>query len=147
MSIVAVTRLRLRDHEESDDFLGLALALLEQAEHSHGIRGLDTLADAHDVWWSVSCWRDRASVDDYVHSNPHAEAMTRLEELCDEASFIDWIQAGDDLPDWATAHRRLVDQGRSAMLSSQSASNESRAFPPPRDPQIQPQSTASGGQA
>ena len=33
--------------------------------------------------------------------------MRRLDEWCDEATFVDWEQAGADLPDWRASYGRL----------------------------------------
>jgi hypothetical protein len=57
--------------------------------------------------------------------------MGRLDDLCDEASFVDGEQDAGDLPDWQTCHRRVVDNGVSASLTHASPNNASRAFPAP----------------
>jgi hypothetical protein len=62
-------------------------------------------------------------------STPSTEA--RLDEWCDTATFGDWEQDSAELPDWQTAYRHLVDQGRSADLTNASGANETRSFPPP----------------
>jgi quinol monooxygenase YgiN len=134
MSIVVVTRLRLRDHGLLDDFFGVAVALLEQAKAADGILGADALADANDVWWTVSAWRDRGAIEGYVRTDPHGAASQRIGEFCDEATFVDWEQEGSALPDWQTSHRHIVAGGQVATLPHPSAANATREFPPPVEP-------------
>jgi hypothetical protein len=57
--------------------------------------------------------------------------MGRLEEWCDEATFVDWEQAGADLPDWQASYGRLVADGQVARLTQPSAAHHTRDFPAP----------------
>ena len=57
--------------------------------------------------------------------------MARLDDWCDEATFVDWEQDGSALPDWQTSYRRLVADGEAASLTEPSAAHRTRAFPPP----------------
>ena len=134
MPIIVVTRLRLRDPSLLDEFFTHAAAVLEQAMKSQGNLGADALAEAHDAWWSVTAWQDRAQMEGYVNTDPHLSTETLLDHLCDEATFVDWEQASPQLPDWQTSWRRLVDDGHSATLTNPSEANQSRAFPAPVEP-------------
>ena len=134
MPIIVVTRLRLRDSSLLDEFFTHAAAVLEQAMKSEGNLGADALAEAHDAWWSVTAWQDRAQMGAYVNTEPHLSTEALLDHLCDEATFVDWEQASPQLPDWQTSWRRLVADGHSATLSNQSEANQSRAFPAPVEP-------------
>jgi len=134
MPIIVVTRLRLRDPSLLDEFFTHAAAVLEQAMKSEGNLGADALAEAHDAWWSVTAWQDRAQMEAYVNTDPHLSTEALLDHLCDEATFVDWEQASPQLPDWQTSWRRLVADGHSATLSNQSEANQSRAFSAPVEP-------------
>ena len=101
---------------------------------SEGNLGADALAEAHDAWWSVTAWQDRAQMEGYVNTDPHLSTEALLDHLCDEATFVDWEQASPQLPDWQTSWRRLVADGHSATLSNQSEANQSRAFSAPVEP-------------
>jgi hypothetical protein len=57
--------------------------------------------------------------------------MARLDDWCDEATFVDWEQTSADLPDWQTAFDRLTADGQSPNLMHPSDAHASRAFPPP----------------
>jgi heme-degrading monooxygenase HmoA len=134
MPTIAVTRLRLRDPSLLEEFFTHAAAVLEQAMRSDGNIGTDALAEAHDAWWSVTAWQQRAQMEAYVSSEPHVSTEALLDHLCDEATFVDWEQASPELPDWQTSWRRLVADGQSATLTNQSEANQSRAFPAPVEP-------------
>ena len=134
MPIIAVTRLRLRDPSLLDEFFTHAAAVLEQAQTSSGNLGADALAEAHDVWWSVTAWHDRPQMDAFVNAEPHSDTEGLLDHLCDEATFVDWEKASAELPDWQTRWRHLVADGQSAPLTHQSEANQTRAFPAPVEP-------------
>ena len=131
MPVIVVTRLRLQDPSDLNDFFGAAVALVEQAKNSPGVLGTDALAEANNTWWSVSAWDTRDSMQRFVNTDPHFSTMSRLDDWCDEASFVDWVQETADLPGWQESYRRIVADGTSAMLSRASDANESRHFPAP----------------
>jgi hypothetical protein len=101
---------------------------------SDGNLGADALADANNAWWSVSAWQERRLMQAYVDSQPHLGISARLDHYCDEATFVDWEQAGPDLPDWQTSWRHLTADGKAAELTHPSAANQTRHFPPPVQP-------------
>jgi len=57
--------------------------------------------------------------------------MARLDDWCDEATFVDWEQSSPGLPDWQTSHRRLVEDGQVGSLTHPSDAHVTRAFPAP----------------
>jgi len=131
VTVIVVTRLRLRDPALLDEFFTDAVAALEQAQKAEGNLGRDALADANNAWWTVSSWQDRRLMHAFVGNQPHRSIMGRLDHYCDEATFVDWEQDSPDLPDWPTSHRRLVADGTAAELTHPSDANQTRAFPPP----------------
>jgi hypothetical protein len=131
MPVIVVTRLRLRDPASLDEFFTAAVAVLEQAKSSGGNLGADVLADANNAWWTLTAWRERGSMQAFVGTEPHLSTMGRLDDWCDEATFADWEQASEVLPDWQTSYRRLVADGQVATLTHASGAHQTRAFPPP----------------
>jgi hypothetical protein len=131
VTVIVVTRLRLRDPALADEFFTDAVAALEQAQKSEGNLGVDALGDANNAWWTVSSWQDRRLMHAFVGNQPHRSIMGRLDHYCDEATFVDWEQDSPDLPDWQTSHRNLVADGTAAELTHPSDANQTRAFPPP----------------
>jgi hypothetical protein len=134
MPVIAVTRLRLRDHALLNDFFTAAVAALEQAKKSAGHLGSDALADANDAWWTVTAWAQRDPMRAFVDAQPHLGTMPHLDEWCDEATFVDWEQDSADLPDWQSCYQRLIAGGQVATLSHPSPEHATRAFPPPVEP-------------
>jgi quinol monooxygenase YgiN len=134
MPIIVVARLRLKDPSLLDEFFTHAAAVIELAQTFEGNLGVDALAEAHDVWWDVTAWEDRANIEKFMNTEPHLSTIKLVDHLCSEASFVDWEQDSADLPDWQTSWRRLVADGRSATLTNGSGANETRAFPAPVEP-------------
>jgi hypothetical protein len=134
MPVIVVTRLRLKDPAFLDEFFTAAVAVAEQANKSDGNAGSDVLADANNTFWTRTAWQERRLMDAFVGTEPHLRTMSRIDDWCDEATFVDWEQPGADLPDWQTSYRRLVAEGQEASLTQPSDAHASRAFPPPVEP-------------
>jgi hypothetical protein len=134
MPVIVVTRLRLRDPAFFDEFFAAAVAVVEQASKSVGNVGADVLADANNTFWTRTAWQERRLMDEFVGAQPHLQTMSRIDDWCDEATFIDWEQPGEDLPDWQYGYRRLIAEGQGASLTQPSDAHASRAFPPPVEP-------------
>lgn len=134
MPIIVVARLRLRDRSLLDEFFTRASGVLELAQNFDGNLGTDALAEGDEVWWDVTAWKDRARIEAFMNTEPHLSTIQLVDHLCCEASFVDWEQDSAELPDWQSAWRRLVADGRSATLTNGSEANETRAFPAPVEP-------------
>jgi hypothetical protein len=98
MPVMAVTRLRLRDPADFDAFFGAAVAVAEQANASKGCLGERGLADANNVFWTVAGKEDRLSMIAFTQTQPHLDVAGSLDTWCDEATFVDWEQAGSEFP-------------------------------------------------
>jgi hypothetical protein len=131
MPLIVVTRLRLKDPAYFDDFFAAAVAVTEQAQKSAGNLGADVLAEANNTYWTKTAWQGREAMDAFVGAQPHLHTMDRIADWCDEATFIDWEQPGNDLPDWQTGYRRLVADGKAATLTEPTEAHHTLAFPPP----------------
>ena len=131
MSVIVVTRLRLKDPALLDEFFAAAVAVLEQAKISAGNLGADVLADANNVYWTVTAWQERGPMQTFVGSEPHLGTMARLDDWCDEATFTDWEQSSADLPGWQTSYGHLIADGQVADLTLPSDAHATRAFPAP----------------
>jgi heme-degrading monooxygenase HmoA len=131
MPVMAVTRLRLREPTDFDAFFAAAVAVAEQANASKGCLGERALADANNVYWTVTGWEDRPSMTAFTQNQPHLDVEASLDNWCDEATFVDWEQAGSELPDWKTSYEHLVAEGQAAALTLGSPANASLDFPPP----------------
>ncbi len=131
MPVIVVTRLRLRDPAFFGEFFASAVAVVEQANGSAGSLGADVLAEANNTYWTRTAWQDRGAMNAFVGSEPHLTTMSRLDAWCDEATFVDWEQAGGELPDWQASYGRLIAGGQAASLTRPSVAHLTRDFPAP----------------
>jgi hypothetical protein len=131
MPVIVVTRLRLRDPAFFDDFFASAVSVVEQARNSEGNLGADVLAEANNTYWTRTAWQERNLMDAFVGGQPHLRTMSRLDEWCDEATFVNWEQAGPELPDWPEGYERIVAAGQVASLANPSDAHHTRDFPAP----------------
>jgi hypothetical protein len=131
MPVIVVTRLRLRDPVFFDEFFASAIAVVEQAKASSGNLGADVLAEANNTYWTRTAWQERALMDAFVGTEPHLSTMRRIDGWCDEATFVDWEQAGADFPDWQVSYERLLSDGQATNLTHPSDAHHARVFPAP----------------
>ncbi len=131
MPVIVVTRLRLRDPAFSDEFFASAVGVVEQATNSAGNLGADVLADANNTYWTRTAWQGRDLMDAFVGSEPHLSTMGRIDDWCDEATFVDWEQADADLPGWQDGYGRLIASGNAASLTHATDAHHTRDFPAP----------------
>jgi hypothetical protein len=131
MPFIVVTRLRLRDSAFFDEFFASAVAVVEQATNSEGNLGADVLAEANNTFWTRTAWKERGLMDAFVRSEPHVNTMGRLDEWCDEATFVDWEQASAGLPDRQEGYGHLIANGQVASLTNAADAHHARDFPSP----------------
>lgn len=131
MPVIVVTRLRLKDPAFFDEFFASAVAVVEQAQNAAGNLGADVLAEANNTYWTRTAWQERDSMDAFVGTEPHLHTMSRIGDWCDEATFVDWEQAGADLPDWQDGYGRIIASGKAASLTDPTDAHHTRDFPAP----------------
>ena len=131
MPVIVVTRLRLKEPAVFDEFFASAVAVVEQAQNSEGNLGADVLAEANNTYWTRTAWEGHDSMNAFVGGPPHLQTMSRIDEWCDEATFVEWEQADAALPDWQDSYGRLVASGQGATLTHATEAHHSRQFPAP----------------
>jgi hypothetical protein len=131
MPVIVDTRLRLKDPALFAEFFASAVAAVKQAQQSAGNLAADVLADANNTYWTRTAWQERASMDAFVGTRPHLDTMSRIDDWCDEATFVDWEQASPEPPDWQAGYARLVADGQSAQLTGGTPAHRTRDFPAP----------------
>jgi len=60
-----------------------------------------------------------------------SDPMSRIDQWCDEATFVDWEQSGSDMPDWQNSYQRLIEGGQPARLRYATDAHHTRDFPAP----------------
>jgi hypothetical protein len=138
MALVVVTRLRVRDQKFFDDFFAAAVAVVEQATASEGNIAADVLAEAHNTYWTRSCWQHAEAMRRFMTAEPHLGTMNRIDHWCDVATFVNWEQTEAALPDWDDAYDRLIDLGQVVHLKFEAQDNATRSFPPISQPDKRP---------
>jgi heme-degrading monooxygenase HmoA len=131
MPVIVVTRLRLKDPAFFDEFFASAVAVVEQAQNSEGNLGADVLAEANNTYWTRTVWQERDQMNAFVGNEPHLHTMSCIDDWCDEATFIEWEQAGANLPDWQDGYGRLVASGQGPSLTNATEAHHTRDFPAP----------------
>ena len=131
MAFVSITRLRIRSPEYLEQFVAALPDVYAQAASAPGLLGTDLLPDAHDAYWTMSTWTDRAAMRAYMTSGAHGAVMPDLREWCDEAHVAHWEQEDDTLPTWQEAHRRLVEEGRTSAVLHPSVDHATRTVAAP----------------
>ena len=110
--VVAATFLPVRRWRHVIPFLSMGRRVERQLQATEGLvrYGLRVeLRRRH--FFTVSVWRDRDAMREFMRTEPHTTAMQRSEEWAGPgALFIDWDSASGSL-DWAEARKRLEEAG------------------------------------
>jgi quinol monooxygenase YgiN len=132
MTLVSVTRLRIRSLRFMPGFALYALRSLSQSRRAPGFHDGSLLRDRKLTFWTMTVWRDQHAMRAYMASGAHLKAMPKLQAWCDEASVVHWTQDGAATPEWAEADRRMRMEGRASKVRRPSAVHASLGFAAPR---------------
>jgi len=133
MPVVSVTRLRVRSWRFLPGFFLFAMRSARQAQRSNGNLSVRVLNDRQRAFWTSTSWESEHAMKAFMLAEPHRTAMRKLLEWCDEAALVRWTQPDPDLPAWAEAHRRLVQDGRPSKVNHPSQAHTSYSIPLPAD--------------
>jgi hypothetical protein len=133
MTLVSITRLRLRSAWYLLPFIIHAQRSSKQMTHSKSLKG-KTLLDKKLTFWTMSLWNNMSDLRAYTHSDAHKKAMPKLQQWCDEASVVHWEQEGIEFPDWQFAHQKMITEGRPSKVKYPSTNHATIQVPPPRYP-------------
>ena len=128
MSVVSVTRFRLRGRRYLPFFLIHAQRCLVQIRRADGYLAGAVRHDRDLAYWTATVWRNETALLAYVTSGAHRASMPKLHDWGDEASTVRWYQDGFDLPDWPVALQRMRQEGRPVPLRHPGAAHASVAF-------------------
>lgn len=116
MPVVSVTRLRLRSWRYFPAFAPKALRSARQASAAEGFLDGCVLADRRLAFWTVTLWRDEASLRAYMASGAHRATMPDLARWCDEAAVARWTSEAEAVPPWAEVDAHLRREGRPSRV-------------------------------
>jgi len=132
MPVISVTRLRVRSWFYLAPFIIRSVRIVRQAKSAPGNLAVSVLNDRRNAFWTTTCWESEAAMRAFMLAAPHAPAMRKLLEWCDEAALVHWSQPGPELPAWTEAHRRLQREGRRSKVNHPSEAQTKFVIPPPR---------------
>jgi heme-degrading monooxygenase HmoA len=132
MSLVSVTRLRIRSPWYLPAFFFYTLRATRQARAASGNKAVQLLPDARRTFWTCTLWTDLDAMRAYVSTGAHRKSMKRLAHWCDEASVVHWEQDSLELPSWEEAHRRMQQDGRPSKVAHPSVAHLAYQIASPR---------------
>ena len=132
MTLVSITRLRVRSWRYIPAFFIQAIRSSWQAKSSEGNLAVSILQEARNTFWTRTVWANEEAMKSYIVSGVHKQAMRSLLEWCDEAALVHWEQEGAQPPTWEEAFRRLVKEGRPSKVNHPSNDHQAYQFPMPQ---------------
>jgi hypothetical protein len=132
LMLASVTRLRVRSLRFVPAFVWKTYRSQRQVVRAPGFLGGRLLIDAGLTFWTLTVWDSEQAMKRFRGYGPHAAAMPRLVEWCDEAAYAHWASPGATVPTWPEAHERLVAEGRLSRVAHPSPNHEARHFAKPR---------------
>ena len=132
MTLVSITRLRVRSRRYLLVFLIQAIRSSWQAKAAEGSLAVSILQEARNTFWTRTVWANEGAMKSYIVSGAHKQVMRSLLEWCDEAAIVHWEQEGSQPPTWEEAFRRLKREGRPSKVNHPSNDHLAYQFPMPR---------------
>jgi heme-degrading monooxygenase HmoA len=128
----SVTRLRVRSVKYLPAFLWMTFRSQRQVLRAPGLLGGRLLLDAKRTFWTLTVWESERAMKAFRGGGPHARAMPKLVEWCDEAAYAHWIPATAEVPSWPEAYEHLLSDGHLSRVAHPSVDHQARKFPKPR---------------
>lgn len=137
MSLISVTRLRVRSWGYVPEFAWQSLKSARQAERSGGFLGGRLLRNPKNAFWTMTAWKDEMAMNAFRTAGAHGDVMRKLLNWCDEAAVVHWRQETLDLPSWQDAHVRMVKEGRPSKVNHPSPAQMSNHIPAPEPSRVE----------
>ena len=132
MSLIAVTRLRVRSARFLPSFAVHVFRARRQVREASGFQGGSLLADRSWTFWTMTVWDTLENMRRYMTTDPHRTTMRYLSDWCDEASVVHWDQPAASRPSWLEAHKRMRESGHASQVRNPSPRHATLNFQPPR---------------
>jgi heme-degrading monooxygenase HmoA len=108
--VVMASHLPLRKVSSTVRFFRAVNAVRGQLADTDGLVGYTLRAKplSRD-YWTLSVWKDRDALTEFMRTSPHVGIMTSLKPLMEPTKFIYWsIKGSDGRPDFTDALKRLA---------------------------------------
>lgn len=132
MTLVSITRLRLRSWHYLPAFFIQAVRSSWQAKSAEGSLSVSILQEARNTFWTRTVWANENAMKSYIVSGVHKRVMRNLLEWCDEAAVVHWEQDDSQPPTWEEAFRHLKKDGRPSKVNHPSNDHLAYQFPIPQ---------------
>ena len=129
MIFISVTRLRVKSILYLLRFVIANEASVKQLNKTEGFLGGRELIDKKLTFWTLTMWDNEVSMKQFRNSLPHRKAMQKLPFWCNEASYLHWIQAENELPGWKSIHDKMLKNGISTKVRNPSEIQLSKKYP------------------
>ena len=130
VSVVYLTRLRLRSRWMIPRFLFANIPILIQLRTAQGFQGGASIMEARGVFWTMSLWTDAEAMRAFKIGGAHGAVMPKNLDWSIESAGAGWDR--DTLPNWAEAHAHLTAHGRATRVRKPTAEHHSLRDPPPK---------------
>lgn len=137
MPVLSITRLRLRSWLFLPSFILYSMRSARQAERTPGFIGGWLGGSGSHAYWTVTAWRDEASMKAFRDRLEHKAAMPKLLNWCNEASVARLAQPEQELPDRDAVLQTLLQRGRTSKVAHPTAEHSAgRTVPDGRAPRV-----------
>jgi hypothetical protein len=118
--VVMASRLPLKRHRSMPGFLASTMKIRRQLGGAGGLIGYALDADlVHAVFWTVSAWRSRDSLDQFADQDPHRTIISGIPPRMKPTTFVFWSHPADQLPvGWDTVREKIQEAGSGPTGSS-----------------------------
>lgn len=117
MPIAAVTRKRLRSDAGQLPFLWFSTLSWWQAKWADGNMGSRLRTASSKEFWTLTVWRDQATLIAFINDATHRSAISKLGKWCDESSSAEWELDEVEMPTWRSTVAALGRYGRTHRVA------------------------------
>ena len=130
MSVVYLTRLRLRSRWMIPRFFIANIPILLQLRKAEGFQGGGSIMEAHGVFWTMSLWTNTETMRAFKTCGAHGAVMPKNVDWSIESAGAGWDR--DTLPTWAEAHTHLVAHGHATRVRNPTPAHRTLHYAPPK---------------
>ena len=130
MTFISITRLRVKSVFNLLQFMKANEASVKSIGQIKGFITGKELVDKSLVFWTLTAWESEESMKQFRNGNAHRAAMQKLPVWCDEGAYHHWVQEDNNLPDWDTASKRLMEEGKLTKVKAPSKAQQAGKYPP-----------------
>lgn len=123
MFIVSVTRLKVRSVWYVVPFFVATMASRRQIRRARGFVAGRLAVERPLGFWTMTVWSSEEAMRTFRNTGAHRQAMPRLLDWCDEASYVHWGQDAGTVPSIDVAYERLLASGHLSKVNHPSAAH------------------------